>query len=346
MLYYQDAEISKVVVHEVGNRSLEDGVQLSDELAHTDASSFDVLKEYFFSSFDANQQYHLHHEASIDLNEVYTFAKAVFNDPETFLEQSKHLANTLYKHSEHPNIKLGEFCVALIDRVQLDGVEGRALGLFKSENKAGFLEMHKANKHFEIEGKRGIHAGKLDKGCLVFEDGEEEGYTVLVVDQTNRGVEARYWSELFLQLRHKRDTYFNTQSLLSVCKDFVQEALPEEYEVEKADQIDLLNKSIGYFKDNERFVQEEFEGAVLQDPEVIQSFNKFTQTYAEENAFEMPTSFEISKQAVNKKSRVFKSVLKLDKNFHIYIHGDRSKIERGVDDDGRKYYKVYYEEEQ
>jgi len=151
---------------------------------------------------------------------------------------------------------------------------------------------------------------------------------------------------LFLQLRHKRDAYFNTQSLLSVCKDFVQEALPKEYELEKADQIDLLNKSIGYFKDNERFVQEEFEGAVLQDPEVIQSFNKFTQTYAEENAFEMPTSFEISKQAVNKESRVFKSVLKLDKNFHIYIHGDRSKIERGVDDDGRKYYKVYYEEEQ
>ena len=55
--------------------------------------------------------------------------------------------------------------------------------------------------------------------------------------------------------------------------------------------------------------------------------------------------FEISADAVKKQARVFKSVLKLDKNFHIYIHGDREKIERGVDDSGRKYYKIYYDQE-
>jgi len=37
--------------------------------------------------------------------------------------------------------------------------------------------------------------------------------------------------------------------------------------------------------------------------------------------------------------------LKLDGNFHVYIHGNKDMIERGVDDDGRKYYKLYYEEE-
>jgi hypothetical protein len=48
---------------------------------------------------------------------------------------------------------------------------------------------------------------------------------------------------------------------------------------------------------------------------------------------------------VKKQSRVFKSVLKLDRNFHIYIHGDKDLIERGVEKDGRKYYKIYYREE-
>jgi len=38
-------------------------------------------------------------------------------------------------------------------------------------------------------------------------------------------------------------------------------------------------------------------------------------------------------------------VLKLDKNFHIYIHGDRNLIEQGEEPDGRKFYKIYYEEE-
>ena len=48
---------------------------------------------------------------------------------------------------------------------------------------------------------------------------------------------------------------------------------------------------------------------------------------------------------MKKQSRAFKSVLKLDKNFHIYIHGDRELIEQGGDKDGRKFYKIYYEDE-
>jgi hypothetical protein len=48
---------------------------------------------------------------------------------------------------------------------------------------------------------------------------------------------------------------------------------------------------------------------------------------------------------VKRQARIFKSVLKLDKNFHIYIHGDRNKIEHGVDESGRKFYKIFYEQE-
>ncbi len=40
-----------------------------------------------------------------------------------------------------------------------------------------------------------------------------------------------------------------------------------------------------------------------------------------------------------------KEVLKLDKNFHVYIHGDRSKIREGADNTG-KYIKLYYKEAQ
>ncbi len=34
-----------------------------------------------------------------------------------------------------------------------------------------------------------------------------------------------------------------------------------------------------------------------------------------------------------------------DKVFHICIHGDRNKIERGEDECGRKVYKIYYDQE-
>ena len=48
---------------------------------------------------------------------------------------------------------------------------------------------------------------------------------------------------------------------------------------------------------------------------------------------------------MKKQAKIFKSVLKLDNNFHIYIHGKRELIEQGVDPNGRKFYKIYYEEE-
>jgi hypothetical protein len=60
---------------------------------------------------------------------------------------------------------------------------------------------------------------------------------------------------------------------------------------------------------------------------------------------EIGDQFGISGAAVKKQARIYKSVLKLDRNFHIYIHGNSELIEKGVDDDGRKYYKIYYQEE-
>ena len=121
--------------------------------------------------------------------------------------------------------------------------------------------------------------------------------------------------------------------------------MDEDFEVSKTDKIDFLNRSVDYFKKNETFDKQEFEEQVFGDSNVIESFRKFDQIYRQENEVELSDSFEISAQAVKKQARVFKNVLKLDKNFHIYIHGNREMIEQGIDENGRKYYKIYYEEE-
>lgn len=42
-----------------------------------------------------------------------------------------------------------------------------------------------------------------------------------------------------------------------------------------------------------------------------------------------------------------KSVIKLDKNFHIYIHGSHDLIHQGIDPDtGKKFYKIFYDNEE
>ena len=131
-----------------------------------------------------------------------------------------------------------------------------------------------------------------------------------------------------------------------MTKSYITEQMPEEFEVSKTDQIDLLNKSINYFKEAETFDKGEFELSVFgQEEEAINSFRYFDQQYQEEMDLDLSDQFKIAANSVKKQARIFKSVLKLDKNFHVYIHGNRELIERGQDSDGRKYYKIYYQNE-
>ena len=148
-----------------------------------------------------------------------------------------------------------------------------------------------------------------------------------------------------MNVKPVKTTFLQTNQFLGIAKQFVTKQLDEDFEVSKTDKIDFLNRSVDYFKKNETFDKQEFEEQVFGDSNVIESFRKFDQIYRQENEVELSDSFEISAQAVKKQARVFKNVLKLDKNFHIYIHGNREMIEQGIDENGRKYYKIYYEEE-
>ena len=197
---------------------------------------------------------------------------------------------------------------------------------------------------FEILSEEGININKLDKGCLIFNTEKENGFIVAVVDNTNKGTEAQYWMDEFLHVKQRKDEYYNTQNVLSLCKNFVTQELPRQYEVSKADQVDLLNKSVKFFKENESFDMKEFSNEVIENPEIIESFRRFKDTFQRDQDIDIADNFSISESAVKKQARIFKSVIKLDKNFHIYIHGNRELIEQGSDEKG-KYYKVYYKEE-
>ena len=108
----------------------------------------------------------------------------------------------------------------------------------------------------------------------------------------------------------------------------------------------MLNRSIDYFKTRDHFDMEEFTGEVIHHPEVVDSFMEYKKNFETARNFEIEDNFDIHLSAVKKQQKSFKSVLKLDKNFHIYIHGRRDLIERGIDEEtGKKYYKIYFEEE-
>ncbi|WP_276091289.1 nucleoid-associated protein [Pedobacter sp. JY14-1] len=352
MISFYEASLAELSVHRVGNKSQDEFYVLSEQPVNLqDNLLSNILQQYFLSPFEKNNEIYrfFHANSDLNLNEIYHFASEIFRDDSRFHEFSQEVAKHLFEVSGHPKIKAGELYVAYFENVQMEGQLYDAIGLFKSENRDTYLRVYPENAGFGLSYEQdAINIHKLDKGCLIFNTDQEEGYRVAVIDQTNRSSEtAVYWKDEFLKLRIRNDNFNQTASVLGVYKNFVTEKLDEEFEISKADKIDLLNKSMKYFKEKESFDLEEFSNEVIGNAEGIESFKNYKKSYEEEFDTPIPDSFDISDAAVKKQARVYKSVLKLDKNFHIYIHGNKDLIEKGFDDDkSMNYYKVYFREEQ
>lgn len=346
MIIKEDASLERLVIHKTGNKSREEGIKFSKAPVLFSEAIKDLLMRYFLSPFGKNEYFNLHHEADVNLNEVYHFACAIFDDPGSFYLNSVNLANHLYENSVHPKVKSGEFYVALLKNLIVDGEEVDAIGLFKSESRDTFLKVYPTSDNFSIEHEDGININKLDKGCLIFNTERENGFVVATVDNLSKSNEAAYWIDNFLKVKQRNDEYFQTNQALTLCKQFVTEKLPETYEIDRPGQAELLNKSMKFFKENDSFVMEEFVSEVFAEPDIIETFNEYKRDFEIEREVKINDDFDISGQAVKRMSKVYKSIIKLDKNFHIYVHGDRDNIEKGFDDErGMKFYRLFYNEE-
>jgi hypothetical protein len=347
MIDYTNCSIEKVSVHHIGNKTNDEELILSKSMLDTsDEKLKDLLMRFFIFPMTSNELFSFTFtNQDFKLNPLYNFALQLFDTPATFHNQTLNISKHLYEVSNHPQIKSGDLFISYFKGVSIDGETVDAVGIFKSENRQTFLKLDAKGNNFSLDCDDGINIEKLDKGCLILNTDRKNGLKISIVDKSNKSSEAQFWKDTFLMLKPCADEYHHTKQFLDITKNYVTKKLAEEFEVTKADQIDVLNRSMEYFKKHETFEKDEFEKEVLQDAGVIKSFRKYDEAFREENDIELEDSFEISTQAVKKQARVFKSVLKLDKNFHIYIHGDKDLIEQGVDKDGRKYYKIYFDKE-
>ena len=347
MLDLSNISLRQMAIHYVGNKTRKEQVYLSRNTYNVfDESVEQNFIQYFTSPFQKVAEfYNFYHPTQLDFNEVNAFCTSFFSGTISFQEVAEKLAITLFEKSEHPNISGGELFVASFMGSRYNGEEVKAIGIFKSEEKETFIKLNKADTGYEYELESGININEMDKGCIVLNTSQEGKLTVCVLDNTNKSKEAKFWTDDFLSLINCQDDFHFTKDYLDVARQFVTDRMPEVFELSKADKIDYLNKSINYFKKNNHFAEEDFLQDVFQHGEVIDKFNEFKGQYKATHDVELDDSFEISGHAVKQQARIFKSILKLDKNFHIYIHGSKELIEKGTDPDGRKFYKIYYERE-
>jgi len=347
MIDYTNTTIEKVIVHNVGNKTNGEELHLSKSLLDiSDVKVKELLSRFFLSSF-SNPEYHsfTFSNENFALNPLYIFAANIFEDVKHFQKTSVDIAKHLYEISIHPQIKPGDLFIVYFSEIVVEDEITNAVGIFKSENKQSFLKLDREQQNYSIRCEDGINIEKLDKGCLIFNTDKESGYKICIIDKSNKSAEAQYWKDSFLQLKPYSDVYHYTKDLMNITKYYIAKELPDEFEINKTDQIDLLNRSAEYFKTHDTFDKSDYEKEVFRDSKMIKSFRKFDESFRNENDIDFEDSFEISPSAVKEGMKLFKSVLKLDKNFHIYIHGDAELIKQGVEKDGRKFYKIYYNKE-
>jgi len=344
-LDFTQVELKQLITHHVGNKLRDEKFTLSSEVSTIADDTKDFLLKYFLLPIKAEEFFSFTHPVKLELNDIYTIVKDIFSKQNSFINSSQSIAKLLYEQSMHPKIKEGELNIAYFSSVVLDDEAVEAIGIYKSETDVPFIKMKNQKSKFSINHDYGFEIKGMDKGCIIFNTDQNKGYKILIVDNANKLAEAQYWKDDFLKVKPISNEFHQTDQFLGITKNFVTKQLAEEFEVSKADKIDFLNRSVKYFKTHENFDKREFEKEVFQDLEMIKSFRNYDSSFREENDIELTDNFQISPQAVKKQSRVFKSVLKLDKNFHIYIHGNREMIEQGIEEDGRKYYKIYFQQE-
>lgn len=343
---FTQVELQQLITHHIGNKLRDEKYLLSSEATIFEDETKHFLLKYFLLSLKTEELYSFTHSVKLELNAVYSVIKNIFSNPEKFILLSQDIGKLLYEQSMHPKVKQGELNIVYFTNAILGSEVIDAIGIFKSETDIPFIKMVNEKSRFNINLDYGFDINGMDKGCIIFNTNHQEGYKLLVIDKANKTIEAQYWKDDFLKVKPIMNEFHQTNQFLSLTKNFVTKQLSEEFEISKTDQIDLLNRSIQYFKERENFDIDGFASEVISNELGIESFKKFKKNYEEEFDIDIEDSFLISNTAVKKQARVFKSVLKLDKNFHIYIHGDKELIEKGYDEEMKmSYYKVYFIEE-
>jgi hypothetical protein len=349
MFNFIETKLAHLAIHKVGNKAREEeGLHFSaSELLVSDEFVKETLMRYFLTGFKSDEFYHFVGEESATI-QIQSLIQTMFENPTDTFDLSLELARKLYESSTHPNIKGGEFYVTYLTNCKFGEEYVDAIGLFKSETKDVFIKIFPDNETFDIQAVEGINIKKLDKGCIIFNTQIEDGYKAIVLDKTNYGSEvAMYWKKDFLQLTQVQDSFYHTVNYLDLCKNFCQDVFNSDNDVPRQDQVSLLNKSFEYFDSTPDFNQNDFNRKVINDdPGVIQAFENYKSDYQKDKQFELPEEFSVSESAVKSNKKFFKSILKLDKKFHVYVHGGENFIERGFDD-GKKmnFYKLYFHNE-
>jgi hypothetical protein len=352
MYNFKQIELNNLIIHSVGNRSKEEDLFLSQRELSLDEAQKSILLSYFLNPFKTDEYYQFTGEEAADEdtkyqgNRMYQHIQDLIKYPEQFVAISQKIAAFLFDLTTHPKIKNGKLHIVKFSNCILDDEIISAIGIFKSESRDPFIKLYPSGDVVEMERSEGIGLNKLDRACLIFNTNKDTGYKILMQDKT-KGDALPHWQYDFLGIKRREEEYHHTENFINLIKTFTEDVLTEENNVEVSDKISFVQRTEDYLKHNDHLSTQEFAEEVIGNSDIVDAFNNYIPTYENDFDTKVETEFPLSKQAVKQHKKYFKSVIKLDKSFHVYVHTNPENIEKGFDPSrDMKYYKLYYSEEE
>jgi hypothetical protein len=345
MIDFVEAHIESLVVHRVGNKLRDEGIFTSPSQHPISHEEENVLLTYFLRSLPGVEILRFHHSSDLRLNELFTYCQKIFLNSSAFLPQSVNILKHLYACSEHPKIQSGDVFFAYLSGVGYSGRQVPAIGVFKTERTDSFLRVTSQDRALRVRIEKGANLKAPDKGCLILQSDESDGYRVLCLDKDD---ETRYWRNRFLNLVPLPDDQYITKGVLAICQTLCDQ--PSQTAC-KTERISLANRAVDYFVDHEIFDPEDFAQKVLKTKELSAEFLTRKKRFEKENSIAPIHTFPISKPLAKVAKRALKNLIKLDTKMELRLKFIASEdpseyLERGFDKAKRMYfYKIYFNKE-
>jgi hypothetical protein len=222
------------------------------------------------------------------------------------------------------------------DSFVLDEYEGRAIGFYFGREQNNFLNMNGADPLI----LRGMPMKKPEFACLILPDGLD-GYLIYLTEPNTSA-----WSKSVFPYLRQSDDSFHAKEFFKMCKSFSEDVIVKEQHQPREQQVAFLADSLEYTNKNKSVNFDNFKQEVLKEASVIDAFDQFQEKYTEERKWNPPDQFAVTDQMQNQAKKFVKSIIKLDKNFHIYVHGNKERIEKGFDEVRKlNYYTLWFDAE-
>ncbi len=346
------ASIQGLVLAKVGHPQRDEPLQTSREVFRVDDGDQETLTALFLKPFKNLTSHRFSHHTSLDQHEMHACSLAIFGSGDVLLERGREMATRLYAKSNHPNIKSGDLCIALVSDLEVNGEMVSGICILKSESVVPFLSISTRDGDLRLSTEQGINPEKIDKGALILNHEASKGCHVLLFDRS--GTDSRFWVRDFLAVVPVTDPAQLTRKYADMAVSFVgkeKKTAPAGDDAPPWDTCTAARDAVRFFEEKETFSLQEFEEQVLKTPEAAERFKQHRAEVEEKNGGPLADSFEISKKDVTRAKKRIGAVIKLDTGVEVHLKpafADQPEpvIERGFDEGrGMKFLKVFYHED-